>query len=121
MKKKIICILSLIASLLITGNAYGFDGSIFVSGAEAIEILVRANHWQAFLCGSILVGVWAALKSLKPTPHKVVANSRAFFLYVTGGICIVLIVAEYWAAIAFVFSCMYDIFDATREFIEDLT
>ncbi|MCK5615502.1 hypothetical protein KAR91_77275 [Candidatus Pacearchaeota archaeon] len=90
-----------------------------MSGAEAIEILVRANHWQAFLCGSILVGVWTALKHVKTTPHKSYAQARAFLLYVTGFVCIVLIIAEYWVAIAYLLSCMYDIFEYAHEsFIE---
>ncbi len=104
---------------MITGNAYGFDGSRLVSGAEAVGIFVRANHWQAFLCGSILIGVWAALKKVKPTNYRVLAQARAFFLYVTGVVCLSLIMAEYWVAIAFVLSCMYDIFKLAHEsFIE---
>lgn len=118
MKKKLI-FTSFIATALSTNNAYA-EGWM-IDAAQAFGMFVKAAHWKPFLAASIIGGVFAAMSKMKPTNHKVLANARAFVLYFACSFAAILVIHEYWFVIAFILSCMYDIFDWTREFIRDLT
>lgn len=121
MRKKTTFTLFLITLIpLLTSNLYAGFGDILLSGAESWEIITRANHWQAFLAGSILTACWLGLSRMKKTDHKEFARAKAFFLYVTGSICICLVVAEYWAAILYVIGIFYSIFEFTKELTTDI-
>ena len=121
MRKKTIFVLCLILGIVpLTNNLYAGFADIVLSGAESWEIITRANHWQAFLAGSILTGCWFGLGRMKQTQHKEIAKGRAFLLYTTCAICGCLIIAEYWAAILFIAGCFYDIFEWSRDLAADI-
>ena len=123
MKKRIISTLFLIVSLLITGNAYAGIVDTLSGGVDVYQKFIEARHWAAFLAGTILVVLWKALPKLKPTPYPVIANARAFIIYVTGGFCIVLIIYEWWPGVAlflgFIFDLLVSIFEFTKEIVLD--
>ncbi len=109
MKKKIICTLFPIASLLITGNAYAGIIDTLSGGVDVYQKFLEARHWAAFMAAGVLISLWRALPNLKPTPHKVIANGRAFLMYVTGFFCIFLMIYEWWPAILIVLCSVFDV------------
>lgn len=122
MKKKII--LWLLAIGLLTSNAQAGIVETLSGGVDVYQKFLEARHWAAFMAAGVLIALWRALPNLKPTPHKIIANARAFVIYVTGGFCIFLMIYEWWPAIAIVFGTIFDtmymIFEATHEYIDDM-
>lgn len=119
MKKRINCILLLIASSLITGNAYAGIIDTLSGGVDVYQKFIEARHWAAFLAGTILVVLWRAMPKLKPTSYPVIANARAFIIYVTGGFCIVLIIYEWWPGVALVLGFLFDFLVSVFEFTKE--
>ena len=107
-----------IVIVLTTSNAYA-EGWM-IDAATAFDKFIKAAHWKPFLVATILGGMFAAMSKMKPVNHKVIAQARAFVFYFSCAFCAILLIDEYWFVFAFIFSCMFDIFDWTRNFIGDL-
>ncbi len=108
---------------LLTSNAYAGIVDTLSGGVDVYQKFIEARHWAAFLAGTILVVLWRAMAKLKPTEYKVIANARAFIIYVTGGFCMVLMIYEWWPGVALVLGFLFDflvlVFEFTHEsFIE---
>ena len=111
--------------MLSVNSAYADIIDLFDGGVDVYEKFTWAKHWRAFMASGLLLAMWRGLPLLKPTPHKVIANARAFVIYVTCTICIGLIIYEWWPglviAIDAVFKVLEYIFDFGKDAIDYFT